>query len=230
MSQYDLVVSGGRVIRPQSGPPARLDIAVAKGSIAAVDAHIPPGSADRTIDARGMLVVPRSDRHAHPSGVQRLPRDPRRVGVCPPSGVTTAVDMGSTGCFTFPWYRDRVLTDSPVRLYEFINILAIGLMGVGTRYDDYWDVDETIRIIEAHRQHILGIKVFGAHNMVRDAALDGLHAARLVADTVGVPICVHVGYAPPSLEADTRSAAAGRYCPRTASTDTNRAFSTTRAM
>jgi dihydroorotase len=113
--------------------------------------------------------------------------------------------MGTTGVFTFPWYRSRVLEHCRTRLFEFINISSLGTIAVHTpyyveHYGAYIDVPDTIRTIEENREYIRGIKVFASSSMVGESALMALRAARQVADTVHVPIAVHIGGAPPSLE------------------------------
>ena len=61
---YDLVISGGRVIDPESGLDAVRNVGIRGGSIAAVSAEPLQGRA--TIDARGHVVAPGFiDCHVH---------------------------------------------------------------------------------------------------------------------------------------------------------------------
>ena len=63
---YDLLIRGGRVIDPANDIDDVRDVAISRGRIAAVDAELPTESARRTIDARGLLVLPGLvDLHAH---------------------------------------------------------------------------------------------------------------------------------------------------------------------
>ena len=52
--QFDLVITGGRVIDPAAGVDGIRDIGVRQGRIAAVEDAIAPGAAE-TIDAGGLL-------------------------------------------------------------------------------------------------------------------------------------------------------------------------------
>ena len=110
----DLVIRGGELLDPSQNLRGHYDLAVTDGRIAAVEPEIPLGGVNWTrepnvIDASGQLVVPGLiDLHTH-LGFEVHRQVVQAEDVCPASGVTAAVDMGSTGAFTFPWYRDRVL-------------------------------------------------------------------------------------------------------------------------
>jgi len=202
---YDLLIAGGEVIIPSTGYHGRVDVAIAGGRVAALGHHLPAGDAVEVVDAAGLLVAPGLiDLHTHLGfEVHTQVVDPDQV--CPPAGVTTAVDQGSTGAFTFPWYRERVLSRTLIRLYAFINIASIGTISVHTphfneRYGRYIDIPDTVRMIEENRSSIRGIKVFATSAMVGPWPLDALRSARKVADRVGLPIAVHVSVAPPTLE------------------------------
>ena len=205
MPQYDLLVKGGEVIDPHSGFRGRRDLAVLGERIAALEPEIPSSQAVRVIDASGNLVVPGLiDLHTH-LGFEVHRQVVYAEDHCPPSGVTTAVDMGSTGAFTFPWYKDRVLEPCGVRLLEFINIASIGTIAIHTpyyvaHYGEYIDTQDTLRMIEENRDMIRGIKVFGSGAMVGEWPLPALRAARQVADQVDLPIAVHISDQPPTLE------------------------------
>src|ERR1043165_9261959 len=80
-----LVISGGRVVDPASGMDAVGDVAVLDGKISAVGTGL--GSAERVIDATGLVVAPGFiDLHAHG---QSLPADRMQAF----DGVTTSLDL-----------------------------------------------------------------------------------------------------------------------------------------
>ena len=205
MSRYDLLIKGGEALIPATSFHGKLDVAICKDQIAAMQENIPVGDAAKVLDAKGKLVVPGLiDLHTH-LGFELHAQVVDPNVYCPPSGVTTAVDMGSTGAFSFPWYRERVLSRTNMRLYEFINIASIGTTAIHTpyyvdNYGRYIDVPDTIRMIEENRQHIRGIKVFATSKMTGDWALDAVRAARRVGDAVGLPVAVHVSQQPPTLQ------------------------------
>ncbi len=204
MPKYDLLIRGGEVIDPASGLRGVRDVAVAQGRIAAIEPDI-PSDAVSVVEAGGKLVVPGLvDLHTH-LGAELHTRVVDPDEICPPAGVTAAVDMGSTGAFNFPWYRERVLSSTLIRLFPFINIASIGTMSIHTpyyvdNYGRYIDVRDTVRMILENRQYIRGIKVFATSKMVGEWAIMAVRAARQVGDEVGLPVAVHVSQLPPPLE------------------------------
>jgi dihydroorotase len=205
MPLFDLLIKNGTILNPASGYRGPGEIAIAGGRIAAMGLRLEGVVAARVVDAAGMLVVPGLiDLHTH-LGFELHTIVVDGDVVCPPSGVTTAVDMGSVGAFAFPWYRERVLRQSAVRLYSFINIASLGTIAIHTpyyveNYGRYIDIPDTIRMIEENREYIKGIKVFATSKMTGAWALDAVKAARQVGAAVGLPVAVHVSVAPPSLE------------------------------
>src|ERR1700723_2378633 len=92
-----LVITGGRVVDPASGMDAVGDVAVVDGRIAAVGTGL--GSAERTIDATGLVVAPGFiDLHAHG---QSIPADRMQAF----DGVTTALDLEAGVLPVASWYR-----------------------------------------------------------------------------------------------------------------------------
>src|SRR6186713_655845 len=64
--QYDLLLQGGRVIDPKNSVNAIRDVAVKDGKIAAVAPSIPPASARKALDVRGLVITPGLvDIHTH---------------------------------------------------------------------------------------------------------------------------------------------------------------------
>jgi dihydroorotase len=204
MPKYDLLLSGGRVFDSASATFMDADIAIVGNTIQSIAARIAASSAKQVIGVRGKLVTPGLiDLHTH-LGFELHTKVIQPNDVCPHAGVTTAIDMGSTGAFTFPWYRDQVINTAVVRLFEFINIASLGTISIHTpyyveNYGRYVDVADTIRTIKENREHIRGIKVFMAGSMVGEWALSSLRAARRVSEATGVPVAVHISDSPPAL-------------------------------
>ncbi len=62
----DLLVRGGRVVDPEAGLDAVLDVRVTKGKVAEVGADLTGGKRTRVVDAEGLLVLPGFvDLHTH---------------------------------------------------------------------------------------------------------------------------------------------------------------------
>src|SRR5262245_47176507 len=133
--RFDLLIKGGEIINPATGYFGRGDIAVARDRIAAVECDIPTESAFRVIDAAGLLVTPGLiDLHAHVwhgAGYYGIDADP--IGAL--TGVTSWVDAGSAGAFTFDGLRRYVIEPAKVRISAFLNISCIGLVA--------WDYELT---------------------------------------------------------------------------------------
>lgn len=102
---YQILIKNGTVIDPQNGIHQRADVAVAEGKIAEVGSL--EEDATMVVDATGCIVTPGLiDHHAHlyPLAKIGIPAE----AMCFSSGVTTAVDAGSTGCATFQIGRAHV--------------------------------------------------------------------------------------------------------------------------
>ena len=92
-----LVIKGGRVVDPASGMDAVADVALLDGKIAAVGTGL--GSAERVIDASGLVVAPGFiDLHAHG---QSIPADRMQAF----DGVTTTLDLEAGVMPVASWYR-----------------------------------------------------------------------------------------------------------------------------
>ena len=204
MALYEVLIKGGQVFDPARDVRGVYDVAISQGKIAAIERDIAPTQAQRVIMAQGLLVVPGLvDLHTH-LGFELHTKVVQANDVCPQAGVTTAVDMGSVGAFTFPWYREQAIKKTAIRLRSFLNIASLGTIAIHTpyyveRYGQYVDLADTLRTIEENREHIRGIKVFTSGAMVGQWAHHALGAARQVADRVGLPIAVHISMQPPPL-------------------------------
>ncbi len=117
-----LVISGGRVVDPASGMDSIADVALQDGRIAAVGTHL--GSAERTIDATGLVVAPGFiDLHAHG---QSIPADRMQAF----DGVTTTLDLEAGVMPVASWYRrqaeqGRVLNYGAATNWAFARIGAM---------------------------------------------------------------------------------------------------------
>ena len=80
MNQYDLVITGGRVIDPASGGEGRFNIGIRGGHISTLT--LDPIDGQRVIDASGLVVAPGFiDMHNHVDGMLHAGRCMARMGV-----------------------------------------------------------------------------------------------------------------------------------------------------
>ncbi len=198
---YDTVVKGGRVIDPAAGIDETLDIAIADGKVVTVATEHRRNSA-KVIDASGQVVTPGLiDLHTHIYwGVTYWGIEPDPVAA--KTGVTTWLDVGSAGSYTFPGFRRYVAEPSKVRVYSLLNLSVIGL--VAPTYElanlDYCNVDIGAMMIEQNRDLILGVKARIDRNTTRGTGIRPLELARELADRVGLPLMVHIGAGPPTID------------------------------
>ena len=203
---YDLLLKNGDVLDPSQDLRQRGDVAFRQGRVAAIEADIPAGEAAEVIDVRGHLITPGlMDIHGHfyyrgwPGAV-----DPDVA--CLPSGVTTAVDAGSTGWGNYAALRDYVMRDSQTRLYAFVHLCATGLTSLTARVGElqnlaFAQTDRAIRCIGDNPEQTLGVKVRIDHRATGEAnALPALKMAREVADATQSRMMVHVSGTPVPLE------------------------------
>jgi dihydroorotase len=125
--RFDLLLKGGEVVDPGASYRGKLDVAIKRNRIAAVDADIPADSAFRVVDASGQYVTPGLvDLHTHVyhgATFWGIHADP----VAARSGVTTWLDVGSAGGYNFPGFREFIARPSTARIYALLNISSIGL-------------------------------------------------------------------------------------------------------
>jgi len=202
MTTYDTVIRGGHVIDPASGLTEVADVAITGGTIAAVEAVIHPSAAREVIDATGTFVTPGLiDLHTHVYwGVTYWGIEPDPVAAR--TGVTTWLDVGSAGSYSFPGFRRFICEPSRSRIFALLNLSSIGLIAPSWEFanPDYWDVDLAATIVEDNRDLILGIKARIDSSTTRGVGVQPLARAREVADRVGLPLMTHIGVGPPSLD------------------------------
>ena len=197
-ARYDLVLRGGHVLDPAGGVDGILDVAVRRGTIAAIAPGIRAPRSTRTLDVGGRLVVPGLiDTHAHVYQyvTGSFGMNPDLVGVR--SGVTTVIDQGGASPLTIDGFRKFIAEPAGTRVYAFIsNYLAGGL--VGHRYvklygPDGINVPETVKAIERNRDLVKGIKCHAEVGGYSRWGIQTLRLAKQAAREAGVPIYIHLG-------------------------------------
>ncbi|NUT36723.1 MAG: amidohydrolase/deacetylase family metallohydrolase [Hamadaea sp.] len=199
-SRWDLLLAGGDLLDPATGPAVRGDVAVAGGVVAAVGPHLPRDRADQVLDVTGRLVTPGLvDMHTHVyADATYWGTDPDPIAWS--SGVTTWVDAGSAGAYGFAAFA-RQAQAYTVGVPAFLNISAVGLTAsVGeSRELGNLDVDLAVATAAAHPGTIRGFKVRIDKHNVGAHGVEPLRRAVAAGTAAGLPVMVHIGAAPPSL-------------------------------
>src|SRR5438067_1746506 len=125
---YELLIRGGTLIDPANGLNGDFDIAVADGRIAAVAPDMPADGAAQVVDARGLYITPGLvDLHTHcywGATYWGIEADP----VAARTGVTTWLDVGSAGAFSFPGFRRYAVEASRTHMFAFLHIASMGVI------------------------------------------------------------------------------------------------------
>lgn len=187
---YDVVVKNGLLIDPAQGIHERKDVAILEGKVAAVEPRIDEAQAKRLVDAEDLIVTPGLiDLHVHVCyRIARLAVDPETA--CLAKGSTTVLDVGSLGSCLFDGFRKYVIDRVKTRIYVLLNVGSLGLISYAR--GDLWPMlyndtfatpfftnhEDTVEVIEANRDVILGIKWHGTYGR------KALPAARRAADAV----------------------------------------------
>jgi dihydroorotase len=165
------------------------------GEVAILNQHIVAKTEkyDQCVDASGCYVLPGLiDFHTHlftgsAFGVNQE--------LFLPTGVTAAVDAGTTGCLNFRYFYQKTLSQSCLHLKAFLNVSGIGQPGGGlveplddaalnwSRIEELW---------ETYREVLLGIKIRISKSIIRSNGVKPLLDAMAFAKTRGIPVNVHV--------------------------------------
>ena len=202
----DFILKGGRVIDPSQGIDAVMDVGFTSGRVAAVAPKLAGGNA-KVRDVSGLIVSPGLiDLHTHVYwGGTSLGIDAEEY--CRNSGVTTSVDTGSAGPGNFMGFRKHVIEPAQVRILAYLHVSHAGIYGfsntvmVGESEDlRLMDPVTAVKVADANRDVIVGIKVRVGRHASGDQGVAPLDIALQVADEVGMPLMCHIDEPPPSYE------------------------------
>ena len=134
---FDIVIRGGHVIDPKNKVDAIMDLAIKDGKVAMVAKSIATMEAGKVINAAGMYVTPGIiDSHVHvyygtkmDQGLMNGPSSVQPDAFSFRAGVTTFVDVGSSGWRSFPDFKKQTIDNSQTRVLAFLNIAAEGMRG-----------------------------------------------------------------------------------------------------
>jgi dihydroorotase len=170
------------------------------GAVVCRPAEIPRG--DLVYRCGGAILTPGlADIHVHTY------RGATHVGVglderSARSGVTTIVDAGSAGAFTFAGLSQQLTGLEFTRGYALVNISGIGLAGPADEHASaqLLGVADVVACVRRYRDQVLGIKVRLNCDSVAGNGHIALAAALAGGGETGLPLMVDFGWAPPHLD------------------------------
>lgn len=196
--RYEILLKGGHVIDPGNNVDAVMDVAVGAGKIAAVRPGINPAEAGTVVDVTGLYVTPGLiDGHVHlfaTTGMRDAWAGDNSVlpdGFSFRSGVTTMVDVGSSGWRNFEDFRNRVIDRSRTRVFAMLNVVGMGMVSdpIEQNVDDM-DAKAAADMAAKHRDVVVGIK--SAHYQGADwVSVDRAVEAGTLAK---IPVMVDFGF------------------------------------
>jgi dihydroorotase len=192
--RVDLKIIGGTVIDPERGINGPGEVLIRGNKIVGQIWEGEAVEAERTIDAKGCLVLPGLiDFHAHLFGGGTESGIDADIALLP-MGVTTGVDAGSCGSANFDCFMQTTVAASRTRIFGFVNISSGGL--IATRYAEqldpkYYDEGAIGELLDRYRGRLLGIKVRASKEIVGGFGLKPLEASVEIAQRLNCAVVVH---------------------------------------
>lgn len=197
---YQIIIKNGMVIDPGNGLFQQADVAVADGKIAGVGVFEADGT--MVVDASGCLVTPGLiDHHCHlyPMAKIGIPAE----AMCFPSGVTTAVDAGSTGCATFAGHLPA-MEGGKLTVKAYLNVCSDGLDSLPRRMEEVapetYDRGAIREVFQQYGSSLLGLKLRTSREIVGELGYSPLRETVKLADWLGVSVMVHCTNPPGKME------------------------------
>ena len=195
---FDRVLTNCRVIDPANQIDGRCDVAIRNGVIAAVGPGLAHQPSRETLDLGGALVTPGLiDVHVHVyEWVTNFGVPADAAGVH--SGVTTVIDQGSAGAWTFGGFNAFVIEPAQTDVRSFVSInlagaLKGGMEGQLLHNPAFVRIDEIVALAAAHPGRVAGIKCHGESGSQSYWDLDVLRLAVNAGEASGLPLYMHTG-------------------------------------
>jgi dihydroorotase len=192
---YDLLLTGGTVLNPATKLRQELDVGVKDGRIAALRANLPRADAKRVIEVPGCYVTPGLiDFHVHSFwGVNPYGCD--LDALCMSTGVTTAVDAGSSGPINFTGFKKLVYEPSKTRMIAFVALAQHGVLNDPGELENlrFADPNAAAATVGESPTVGVGIKVRLHKKGVGENGREALRLAIRAGEASKSPVMVHVG-------------------------------------
>ena len=198
----ELAIVNGTVVDPDADATYGADLGVSGGKIVAVSRQRGQLESRQTVDARGMLITPGLvDSHVHVyQHVSAGSLDPDDIGVR--QGVCAVVDAGSFGPGNAAGFHEYVVKRAATHVYGLVNISRNGNStqpGEGEVLG-FLRPEATAGTVARNRVWAVGVKVRASNTAAGQLGITSTRLAKVAAREAGVPLMVHIGNGPPTLE------------------------------
>ena len=193
---YDVLIKNAKLVSGEI-----TDIAIKDGKVAALGS-LTDANATRTITLDNHIFVSAGwiDGHTHCYPNSPIYNDaPDAIGVT--GGVTTVIDAGSTGADDVDDFAELAKA-CQTEVRALLNISRIGLLRQNELADKN-DIDLPLakQAVERHPDFVVGLKARMSGSVIGENGLAPLKSAKQLQHDCGcLPLMVHVGNAPPTLE------------------------------
>ena len=190
-----MILKNGRILDPMNGINRVADVVVEGKTIVMAGSRVSPADTDaeaNIIDASGCIVTPGLiDHHTHlyPYGKIGLPAE----AVCFASGVTTAVDAGSTGCRTYAGKR-QFQEMMKLGILVYLNVCSTGLDSLPVPEDvdpAHWEEGKIRECFQKYPGELAGLKLRTSAPIVKELGYEPLKAAVALAEKLDTHVMVH---------------------------------------
>lgn len=197
---YQLIIKNGTVYDPANQFCGVVDAAVSDGKIVGLG-HYDESEAVMTVNAEQCIVTPGLiDHHAHlfPMAPIGIPAE----AVCFSSGVTTAVDAGSTGCQTYRKFRPFI-EKSKLTVKAYLNVCSTGLDSLPHSMEEVspetYDAAMIKEVFQEYGHDLLGLKLRTSREVVGELGYEPLRRTVNLAEKLGLSVMVHCTNPPGSM-------------------------------
>ncbi len=200
---FEIILRGGRVVDASQQLDAEMDVVVHQGRIVRVGPTVPNEQAELEIDVRGLIVAPGLiDLHVHVYPHSPWGLDPDSL--CAANGVTTMVDAGTAGSYSFAEFRRETIDRARTRVLALVHLSSVGLLtgSLGELLDRrYADVAGAVQTLRDNPGVAVGVKIRASRDQIGEgrAAWDNLQDAVRAAREANVWLMVHIGDCPMSI-------------------------------
>jgi dihydroorotase len=192
---FDLLLTGGTVLNPASKLHQELDVGITDGRVAAIQAKLPRENAKKVLDIRDCFVTPGLiDFHVHSyCGVN--PYGCELDALCMSTGVTTAMDAGSSGPVNFLGFEKLVHKSSKTRMLAFVALAQHGVLNDPGELQDlrFADPEAAAASVAGSQNLAVGVKVRLHKKGVGGNGREALRLAIQAGEASRSPVMVHVG-------------------------------------